>query len=87
MKVIKASDEEWVDRISRQNIAVEKRWAIIFILCAAILLAYGIIGIIFIDTHHLVFAIASLIFYVMGIAKYNNFRLYRIIQNLNRKEV
>ena len=87
MKAIKADDSQWVAWIKQKDVNLEKKWANIFSCMAILALIAG--GVSFFISKQMLsipFVMGAGSFYLMSIAKYNNFRLYRIIQNLSEQD-
>ncbi len=81
-KMIKASDEQWIKWIGKVNIEDEKRWAKLFLFFAVCFFILGLILSFFVNLLiGMAFCFGSLLFYIMSLTKYINFRLYRIIKN------
>jgi len=82
LKSYKASDQQWIEWIQKTKIEDEKRWAYIFFGLAIISPAVAVIGVFLGRIEFLPGILAGMFFGIMGFAKINNFRLYRIIQSL-----
>lgn len=82
MKAYKASDQQWVDWICKSDPEEEKKWAIRFFLLALVVFLFSVIGVSLGKYEFASGILGALPMFLMGVAKLNNFRLYRIIQGL-----
>jgi len=81
-KAYKASDQQWIEWIQKADQKEEKIWAIRFFGFAGLALLVSLVGLIFGRIEFIGAAMGALLFFLMGAAKLNNYRLYGIIQSL-----
>ncbi|CAA6697548.1 Unannotated [Lentimonas sp. CC19] len=85
-KAYKASDQQWIEWIKQSDPEKEKVWAYCFLAISVIVLLGSILGAILIKFELFGLILAALATYFLGIAKLNNYRLYRIIHKLSEPQ-
>jgi hypothetical protein len=81
-KAYKASDQQWIEWIRKADQKEEKIWAFRFFGLAGISVLVSVTGMLFGKIEFIGIAVGALLFFLMGAAKLNNYRLYGIIQSL-----
>lgn len=85
-KANKASDQQWIDWIKQSDPENEKAWSYRFFALALIVMLGSLTGAVFIQIEFIGLTFAALAIYFLGLAKLNNHRLYRIIQQLSEAQ-